>query len=109
MPLVELFDRFPQELADLIQRGDEREVYLWVAHGLHAGQRDLDEFRAAHRRLDELLDASACPPKEPPDLVRYHEEREQLFGVALLWLKRLIAARTIGLVSGVWPAANLWS
>jgi hypothetical protein len=70
--------QLPQALADLIQREDERAVFLWVSQGLIASQRDIGEFRAAHRRLDQLLDASGHPPKEPPDLVRYHEEREQL-------------------------------
>jgi len=100
MPLVELFDQLPQELADLIEREDERAVVLWVSQGLTASQRVSTSFRAAHRRLDQLLDASARPPKEPADLVRYHEEREQLSGMANEWLKRLLAARTIGLDSG---------
>jgi hypothetical protein len=109
MPLVELFDPLPQELADLIQREDVREVFLWVSHRLSASQRDIDDFRAAHQRLDQLYDASAPSPKEPPDLVRYHEELDQLAGLAIVWLKRLLAARTIGLDSGEWPAASLWS
>jgi hypothetical protein len=96
MPLVELFDPLPQELADLIQQEDEREVYLWVDRLLRASMRDVFDYRAAHRRLDQLLDASPRPPKEPPDLVGYHEEIEEFGGVALLWLKRLLAARDIG-------------
>ena len=59
-------------------------MFLWVSQGLTASQRDVDVFRAAHQRLDQLLVASADSPKEPPDLVRYHEERERLVGEALL-------------------------
>jgi hypothetical protein len=95
MALVELFDPLPQELADLIQREDEREVYLWVDRRLRASMRDIFNFRAAHRRLDQLLPASPRPPKEPLDLVRYHEEIEQFAGAVFVWLKRLLAAREI--------------
>jgi len=42
-------------------------------------------------------------------LVRYHEELDRLAGLATVWLKRLLAARTIGLDSGEWPAASPWS
>jgi hypothetical protein len=96
MPLFELFDPLPRELADLIRREDEREVYLWVDRRLRASMDDIFDFRAANSRLDQLLVASPRPPKEPQDLLRYHEEIEQLSGLVVVWLKRLLAARTIG-------------